>query len=116
MRCEWQTSRTVDLDYGQLLVVEGAPGTRVRVLYGALWLTEEGHAQDVFAGSGGEVALHGRGRAVLEGLGRARLQLLSPLPRGWRSAIASTAALAIARRLRGTARRLTAAAHGWRHA
>lgn len=116
MRSEWQTSRTVDLDYGQLLVLEGAPGTRVRVLYGELWLTEEGHAQDVFTGSGREVALHGRGRAVLEGLGRARVQLLSPLPHGRAAALASVTALAIARRLRGTARRLTAAAHAWRHA
>lgn len=79
------TVRTVDLGYDQLLVLQGRPGTRVRVLYGNAWLTEEGCAQDIFAGSGGEVALHGGGRTVVEGLGVARVQVIEP-PRGrwWR--------------------------------
>jgi hypothetical protein len=59
------TVRTVDLGYD--------------------WLTEEGCAQDIFAGSGGEVALRGGGRTVVEGLGVARVQVIAP-PRGqlWR--------------------------------
>lgn len=87
MRGEWSaaTSRTVDLGYDQLLVLEARPGVRIRVLYGNLWLTEEGTAQDVFAGSGAEVALKSRGRAVIEGLGLARVQVIEP---------ASTAVLA----------------------
>lgn len=82
MRGEWNgtTARTVDLGYDQLLVLEARPGLKVRVLYGHLWLTEEGSAQDVFAGSGDEVALRGRGRAVVEGLGMARVQLIEPPP------------------------------------
>jgi hypothetical protein len=119
MRDDWQTSRTVDLDYDQLMVLEDRPGTRVRVLYGQLWLTEEGRAQDLFIGSGGEVALRGRGRAVLEGLGRARVQLLSPSSRrSRRAALAAVAAVAlsVARMLRGVGRRLAAAAEGGRHA
>lgn len=77
---EWgpATSRTVDLGYDQLLVLEGRPGTKVRVLYGSLWLTEEGTVQDVFAASGDEVALKARGRAVIEGLGVARVQVIEP--------------------------------------
>jgi hypothetical protein len=77
---EWgpSVSRTVDLGYDQLLVLEGRRGTRVRVLYGSLWLTEEGTSQDVFAGSGDEVALKARGRAVIEGLGVARVQVIEP--------------------------------------
>lgn len=80
MRGEWTaaTSRTVDLGYDQLLVIEARAGTRVRVLYGNLWLTEEGTAQDVFAGSGAEVTLKARGRAVIEGLGAARVQVIEP--------------------------------------
>ena len=77
---EWgpTTSRTVDLGYDQLLVLEARPGTRVRVLYGNMWLTEEGYAQDVFAGSGDEVALKSRGTAVIEGMGVARVQVVEP--------------------------------------
>lgn len=80
MSSEWgpTTARTVDLGYDQLLVLESRPGTKVRVLYGGLWLTEEGAAQDVFAGSGDEVALKMRGRALIEGLGVARVQVIEP--------------------------------------
>jgi hypothetical protein len=80
MRGEWKatTSRTVDLGYDQLLVLQSQPGTRVRVLYGHLWLTEEGRGQDVFAGSGAELALKARGRTVIEGLDRARVEIIEP--------------------------------------
>lgn len=83
MRGEWTptTTRTIDLGYEQLLVLESRPGVRVRVLYGNLWLTEEGRADDVFAASGAEVALKSRGRAVIEGLGMARVQLVEPAGR-----------------------------------
>lgn len=82
MRGNWTagTSRTVDLGYEQLLVLESKPGMKVRVLYGNLWLTEEGTSQDVFAGSGSEVALKSRGRAVIEGLGEARVQVVEATP------------------------------------
>ena len=75
---EWgpTTTRTVDLGYDQLLVLEPRPGTRVRVLYGNMWLTEEGCAQDVFAASGDEVVLKSDGTAVIEGLGVARVQVI----------------------------------------
>jgi hypothetical protein len=80
MRGEWTaaTTRTVDLGYDQLLVLESRPGMKVRVLYGNLWLTEEGAMQDVFAGSGTEVALKAHGRAVIEGLGTARVEVVEP--------------------------------------
>lgn len=78
MRGEWipMVTRTIDLDRDQLLVLESRPGTRLRVMYGSLWLTEEGFAQDVFAGTGDEVALKSRGLAVVEGLGLARVQVI----------------------------------------
>ena len=34
--------RTIDLGDEQLMVFEGGPGERVRVLCGAAWLTQEG--------------------------------------------------------------------------
>ena len=70
-----ETVTTIDLGYEQLFVFRGNPQARVRVLYGATWLTEEGQAGDAFVGAGGEAALHG-GRAVIEGLAPTRLQLI----------------------------------------
>jgi hypothetical protein len=83
MKGEWgpTTTRTVDLGYEQLLVLHARPGTRVRVLYGNLWLTEEGDARDVFASAGDEVALRPDGRSVIEALGLARVQVLQPVRR-----------------------------------
>lgn len=81
-------TRTVDLGYEQLLLLESHPRTRVKVIYGGIWLTEEGSPQDVFAGSGDEVPLKSRGLAVVEGLGYARVQVTEK-PIGWQ-AISST--------------------------
>lgn len=72
------TTRTVDLGYEQLLTFVGQPGTRVRVLYGSMWLTEEGYEQDVFIGCGDEVMLKSGGLSVIEGLGAARVQVIEP--------------------------------------
>jgi hypothetical protein len=79
--------RTVDLGYEQMLLLESHPRTRIKVIYGGVWLTEEGEVQDVFAASGDEVALKSRGLAVVEGLGYARVQVMEP-PLGWRSVAA----------------------------
>lgn len=84
MRPTAETVTTIDLGYEQLLVFDGGRQARLRVLYGATWLTEEGKPGDAFVGSGGEVALHG-GRTVVEGLAPTRLQLVeSRSQRPWR--------------------------------
>ncbi len=72
------TTRTIDLGYEQLLTFHGRPGTRVRVLYGSMWLTEEGDPRDVFVHCGDEVALSSTGLSVIEGIGAARVQLIEP--------------------------------------
>lgn len=76
-----ETVTTVDLGYEQLFVFDGGREARVRVLYGATWLTEEGQPGDAIVGVGREVALHG-GRAVAEGLGPTRLQIVQSHPDG----------------------------------
>jgi hypothetical protein len=78
-------TRTVDLGYEQLLLLESHPQTRIKVVYGGIWLTEEGLPQDVFAGGGDEVQLKSQGLAVVEGLGYARVQVMEPRAnwRGW---------------------------------
>ena len=72
------TTRTFDLGYEQLLTFLGRPGTRVRVLYGSMWLTEEGREQDIFAACGDEITLKVGGLSVIEGLGAARVQVIEP--------------------------------------
>ncbi len=70
------TQRTIDLGYEQLFVFEGGPDTRVRVLFGGTWLTEEGAAGDAFVPAGSEVLLHSHGNALIEGLGPTRVQII----------------------------------------
>ncbi len=78
MSWEPQVIRTVDLGYEQLLVIEAQRGALIRVLHGGVWLTEEGLGRDIFAESGDEVRIEGEGRAVVEGLGATRVELVRP--------------------------------------
>ncbi len=71
-----ETVTTIDLGYEQMFVFDGGPGARVRVLYGATWLTEEDQPGDAVVCAGGEVSLHG-GRALVEGLGPTRVQIVA---------------------------------------
>lgn len=79
MSWEPQIFRTVDLGYEQLLVIESHRGAVIRVLNGGVWLTEERLARDVFAHGGDEVLIEGEGRAVVEGLGATRVELVRPV-------------------------------------
>jgi hypothetical protein len=97
--------RTLDLPGGSLLPFASVPGERVRILYGRVWLTEEGSARDAFLASGEEVSLGSRGLAVVEALGPARIQLIEDV-RG-PSVVARTAA-ALYRRAAGALRRWSA--------
>lgn len=80
MKQRWTptVSHTVDLGYDQLLLLENRPRTRLKVVYGGIWLTEEGMPRDVFAASGEEVALVAKGLAVVESLGYARIEVTEP--------------------------------------
>ncbi|MEW5881493.1 MAG: DUF2917 domain-containing protein [Pseudomonadota bacterium] len=99
MRWEPTTLRTIDLGYEQMLMFESHPGARVRVLYGSVWLTEEGVPHDSIAGSGDEVALRARGAALLESLAPARVEIVDRAPRApWHRL--TDAAFAVARRVR----------------
>ena len=71
-------TRTQELAHQQLLVLADRPGTRIKVLSGRAWLTEEGQPEDRFAQPGEELRVTHRGRAIVEGIGRTRLQLVQP--------------------------------------
>jgi len=75
---EYQTTvlKTFDLSSGTLVPFSSTRGERVRVLSGRVWLTEEGDLHDALLADGQEIALGGRGLAVIEALSPACVQLL----------------------------------------
>lgn len=75
--------RTIDLGYEQMLLFDSGPGSRVRVLYGATWLTEPRVARDAFLGAGDEHLLQQEGPALIEGLASSRVQILEIGREGW---------------------------------
>jgi hypothetical protein len=77
---EYQTAvlKTLDLSSGTLVPFSSKRGERVRVLSGRVWLTEEGDLHDLLLANGQEIALGGRGLAILEALSPACVQLLQP--------------------------------------
>lgn len=97
MRKTTETVTTIDLGYEQMFVFDGGAGSRVRVLYGATWLTEEGQAGDAIVCAGDEVPLHG-GRALVEGLRPSRVQIIAASP--------NRLARQVGRRLRGFVQRI----------
>lgn len=99
MMGEWGpvTSRTIDLGHEQLLMLEARHGTRMKVIYGGVWLTEEGEPRDMFALGGDEVALRARRRSVIEGLGATRVELIEPVAGGRVRALVRGAAAALRR-------------------
>jgi hypothetical protein len=82
-------SRTFDLAHEQVLVIDDRPGTRLQVLDGGLWLTEERSLEDRFGSAGQWLQLEARGRAVAEALGRTRVRVVEPARPGgaWRAAL-----------------------------
>lgn len=68
-----RTITTIELGHEELLVLDAGRRGRLRVLRGAAWLTEEGETDDTVLCAGNEHILHG-GRALIEGLGPARVQ------------------------------------------
>jgi len=92
-----ETVTTIDLGYEQMFVFDGGAGARVRVLYGATWLTEEGRPGDAIVHTGDEVSLNG-GRALVEGLQPSRVQIIAASP--------DRLARQVGRRLRGFVQRV----------
>lgn len=83
MKQRKETITTVQLDHEQLMVFDGGPGGRVRVLYGAAWLTAESEAADMILAAGNEARLH-EGRTLIEALASTQLQVSGPV--GYRPA------------------------------
>lgn len=73
-------ARIIDLHGGELLRLDAAAGAQVRVLFGAIWLTEPGRLADVFAASGDEIVLGHGGQVLVESQGFARLVVPAARP------------------------------------
>lgn len=78
MRSESTAFRTLEVAGGAVVPFLSIPGERVRIVYGQVWLTEEGKARDAFLAGGAEVDLDTRGLAVIEALEAARIELIAP--------------------------------------
>lgn len=88
----WQltSTRTIDLGWEQMLVLQGRPGTRVKILFGDAWLTEYGSESDHFPRTGEEVTLTTFGPTVIEPLGPTCISITEPAKAaGWRGLVAS---------------------------
>lgn len=83
-----ESVRTIDLDHEQLLVLDNRVGARIRVLSGGTWLTEEGRLDDVHVWQGDAITLTTPGRALLEGVGTARIEVMLPRRAGWLARVA----------------------------
>jgi hypothetical protein len=79
MTRETTVLRTLDLPGGGMVPFPAVPGEQVRILYGRVWLTEEGGGYDAFLAGGDEIRLGNSGIAVIEALGPARVQLIEPV-------------------------------------
>lgn len=69
-------NRIIDLGAEQMMALDAGRGERVRVLFGAAWLTQEGAVDDALLSPGEELALRD-GRALIQALEPARMQILS---------------------------------------
>jgi Protein of unknown function (DUF2917) len=93
MQRPMEQGRTIDLAHDQLLVLDNQAGTRVRVLSGGVWLTEQGEPDDQFAAAGAELVLGKPGRTLLGGIGPSRLELTPPRRAGFNALVQRVVAL-----------------------
>jgi len=65
-----------------LLLLEGKPGTRLRVIHGGIWLTTDNELRDQFPRTGDEVVIKAHRRSIIESIGKSTIELLEPLRGG----------------------------------
>jgi Protein of unknown function (DUF2917) len=80
MRTEPFQITGVGLARGDVLRLENARDTQVRVDHGALWITQERDAKDVYLARGESFRLDRDGTAVLSACGHAPRTLISLTP------------------------------------
>ena len=80
-RHEQVVQGSLDLAHGNLVRIEDARGTRVRVASGAIWVTEEGDRRDRFINAGGSFRIATSGVALISALTpHSTISVSLPLP------------------------------------
>jgi hypothetical protein len=72
-------TRTVHLEFEELLVLENVARVSIGVAFGAIWLTREDDTHDYLLTHGERLLLKGKGRWVAAALSATRLELSGPL-------------------------------------
>ena len=67
----------VEMQQGDVLPLDSAPGVRIASLEGSLWLTEERGARDVILAPGESYEVETKGRTLVQAMSRARLAVES---------------------------------------
>jgi hypothetical protein len=75
----------LELDGNDLLRLRGAQGVAIRVLDGAVWITEPGCEGDAFVAGGRSYRVRGRGLVVVGAEGGARVVLRGASAGSWLS-------------------------------
>ncbi|WP_418317022.1 DUF2917 domain-containing protein [Piscinibacter sakaiensis] len=83
----------INLDHDQLLVLSDRRGSRVEVVFGGVWLTEENPRADQFIEGGQAWQISRRGRVVAAAIGRTGVRISAPagLAARWRALLGSLA-------------------------
>ena len=76
MTCAGDT-KIWDLTAGELVRLDGARGTTLRVTRGRIWLTQERDTRDIVLEAGDVFTIEHAGRTVIEALGGATMCVLS---------------------------------------
>ena len=71
------TSQALQLHFQDALCFDAIEGAVLRVLEGAVWLMEQGFAQDRLFTQGDAVVLRSRGKAWLEACASSRVELVA---------------------------------------
>ena len=58
----------LELKPGQVLTLDDAEGTSVRLRCGSLWITEEGNVADIVLGAGERRVISHRGRTLIQAM------------------------------------------------
>lgn len=72
------TQNTIDLGTGKVVSLPDGKDWTISCIAGRLWLTAEGHVQDVILAAGQSLTLRDAGHVIVEACGDSRVRFLAP--------------------------------------
>jgi Protein of unknown function (DUF2917) len=67
---------TIQLAKGNLISLPDAAGSTIAVLWGSVWLTQDGHARDYELNAGDSLTIHGTGMTIVSAFDNAAITVL----------------------------------------